>query len=118
MVVQWLQEQGWQVIQAADTAARTPGVDIIARRPPEKELWITVKGHPERSRYVQARHWFAGAVFDLVSYRNQGAERYLALALPDGYTTYSALAVKSGWLKKTMPFTILWVSENGRVRSE
>lgn len=117
-VVEWLKQQGWEIVQAVDTAAKTPGVDIIARRPPEKELWVTVKGFPQKSKYVQARHWFAGAIFDLVTYRDKNADLYLAVALPDGYKTYWGLAAKTGWLKKTLPFTILWVREGGEVRSE
>jgi hypothetical protein len=118
VVVEWLKVQGWEIVQAVDTAAKTPGVDIIARRPPDKELWVTVKGFREKSKYVQARHWFASAIFDLVTYRDQKPELYLAVALPDGYATYRGLAAKVGWLKKTMPFTILWVGADGTVRSE
>jgi hypothetical protein len=117
-VVRWLEQQGWTVVQAADTAARTPGIDIVAKREPNKVLWTTVKGFPERSRHVQARHWFAGAIFDLVTYRDRDADPYLALALPDGFVTYRNLAGRIGWLKEAMRFSIFWVAQDGSVRSE
>jgi hypothetical protein len=114
----WLEAQGWVITQAADTATRAPGVDLVARRLPDKELWVTVKGWPESCPHTQARHWFAGVLFDLVLYRNENSHLYLAAALPDGYATYRNLAERTTWLRRTMPFTLIWVAADGKVRSE
>lgn len=41
---------------------------------------------------MQARHWFAGAVFDLLLCRGESETADLALGLPDGYSAYAGLA--------------------------
>jgi len=38
--------------------------------------------------------------------------------LPDGFTTYLGLVKRVAWLRKAMPFSIFWVSEDGPVREE
>lgn len=102
----------------ADTASRAPGKDIVAITPNGNELWISVKGYPEKSPNVQARHWFSGSVFDLILYHGENPNITLALALPDGFITYANLVPRVNWLKQTMPFEIFWVSEDGNVRKE
>lgn len=109
---------GYSIQSVADTAARTPGTDIVAVGPDGQELWVSVKGFPTSSPSVQARHWFAGAVFDLVLYRNERPDLQLAVALPDGFTTYARLAGRTAWLREQMPFTIFWIAESGQVRAE
>lgn len=117
-LIAWLVERSWRIQSAANTAARTPGKDVIAAGPDGRELWVSVKGYPENSPNVQARHWYAGALFDLVLYRDEGSSARLAIALPDGFKTYQGLAGRTSWLRKTMPFCIFWVSEDGSVRAE
>ena len=118
VAVEWLAAQGWMVVQAPNPVAEAASVDIIARQPPRKELWIVVKGLPEGRQDAQARHWFAEAIFDLIAHRDRNSELYLALALPDGNLTYTGLTAQTGWLKRMLPFTILWVTKDGRVRSD
>lgn len=117
-VVSHLMRSGYLVRSLADTASREAGKDIIAVAPDGNELWVSVKGYPERSRNVQARHWFSGAVFDLVLYRGQSPSVTLALALPDGFTTYTNLLPRINWLKSSMQFQVFWVDHNGNVRVE
>lgn len=117
-LVTWLRDHGYDVIQQANTATREAGKDIVAISADGEELWVSVKGFPERSAHVQARHWFAGAIFDLVLYRGARTDATLALAFPDGFTTYATLAARTAWLRKSMPFTIYWVSEYGDLRIE
>lgn len=117
-LVRWLRERGYDIVQEADTATREAGKDIIAAAADGTELWVSVKGFPERSSHVQARHWFAGAVFDLILYRAERADVRLALAFPESFTTYASLAARVAWLRASMPFTIYWVSESGEVRVE
>jgi hypothetical protein len=117
-LVAWLRDHGFVVKQEANTATREAGTDIIAESASGQELWISVKGYPERSTHVQARHWFANALFDLVLYRNERTNVILAIALPDGFTTYATLARRTTWLRETMPFNIYWIAESGNVRVE
>jgi hypothetical protein len=117
-LVSWLAMRGYSIRSVADTAARAPGKDIIALSPDDRELWVSVKGYPENSPHVQARHWLAGAIFDLVLYRNERPDIELALGLPDGFVTYTSLAARVTWLRRATPFTLFWVAEDGQVREE
>jgi hypothetical protein len=111
----WLRNHGYEDVREVDTAAKTPGVDIVARGPDGGELWVTVKGWLQKSQHVQARHWFAGAVLDLVRYREKGPQLDLAMALPAGFVTYGSLAKSIRWLRREMPFRIYWVGADGQV---
>jgi hypothetical protein len=113
----WLEGSGHRILRVANTATRESGKDIVALAPDERELWVSIKGYPERSSYTQARHWFAGAVLDLILYRAENTRARLALGLPDGFATYTNLANRTAWLQLDMPFAIFWVSETGQVRS-
>lgn len=117
-VVNFLVLNSHTIRSVADTAARTSGKDIIAVSPEGSELWISVKGYPEKSHHVQARHWFSGAVFDLILYHGENPNVKLGIALPDGFVTYENLYPRIKWLKESMPFLIYWVNDNGDVRVE
>jgi hypothetical protein len=117
-VINYLVQNHYTIRSVADTAARNPGKDIIAVSPDDKELWISVKGYPEKSQNVQARHWFSGALFDLVLYYGENSDAKLGIALPEGFVTYSSLLPRIRWLKDSMPFKVYWVRENGSVREE
>lgn len=116
-VVNHLVINGFTIRSVADTASRTSGKDIIASKN-GIELWISVKGYPEKSQHVQARHWFSGAIFDLILYHGENPQVQLGIALPDGFITYGNLVPRIRWLKNSMPFQIYWVSESGAVRVE
>jgi len=120
-LVTWLEQEGWTIHSAADTAAKSAGKDIIAERD-GKTLWVSVKGYPRGTKKThpstQARHWFSHAVFDLVRYRDESDAADLALGLPDSYVTYKNLTARITWLRSHLPFTIYWVSESGNVRSQ
>ncbi|TCP52555.1 hypothetical protein EV586_10936 [Tumebacillus sp. BK434] len=117
-VVSYLVQKGYTIRSVANTTSREQGKDIVALEPDGNELWISVKGYPEKSQHVQARHWFSQVIFDLILYRGTSSTAKLALALPEGFTTYANLSPRVEWLKQTMPFEIFWVSENGSVRVE
>ena len=118
VLVSWLVRQGYTIRKVSDTAARAQGKDIIAVDSSEKEHWISVKGYPEKSSNVQARHWFSDALMSLTLYRDENSSVNLGLALPDGFATYLNLAPRIEWLRRAMPFTVYWVSEEGQVRAE
>jgi hypothetical protein len=115
VLVAHLVSEGYSIRSVADTESRAQGKDIVAISKESKELWISVKGYPENSPNTQARHWFSGAVFDLLLYRGQNPDVILALGLPDGFPTYKGLAPRIKWLQDSMPFTIYWVAESGKV---
>jgi len=118
-LVAWLTGEGYKIIGAANTASRSRGVDIIAENVQGKTLWINVKGYPDTSRHVQARHYFASAIFDLILYRGESASVQLGIGLPAGFTTYTNLARKIQWMRKEiLPFDIYWINEAGQVRKE
>ncbi|MGO4500028.1 hypothetical protein AB4114_29555, partial [Paenibacillus sp. 2RAB27] len=117
-VVGYLASKGYLIRSVANTAARTPGKDIVALDPNGKELWVSVKGYPEKSPNTQARHWFSSAIFDLILYHGENPEVTLAIAFPQGFQTYSNLVPRILWLKDSLPFTIYWVDETGNVTVE
>lgn len=117
-VVKWLVHRGYTIRSVANTESREAGKDIVAVGPEGRRLWVSVKGWPESSPNTQARHWFAGALFDLVLWRGEDHEVELGLALPGGYATYHNLAPRCTWLRSAMPFSIYWVSETGEVTAE
>ena len=122
-LVAWLRSQGYEIRRVADTASKQQGVDIIAVKN-GKELWISVKGYPEsRNRTpapAQARHWFSGAVFDGLLYRDADPNVQLALAFPDlsRRYTYRRLASRMKWLRANLPLRIYWVTDSGEVIAE
>lgn len=113
-LVEHLVREGYRILRSANTASRERGVDIEAESDGQL-LWISVKGFPTSSRHVQARHWFAGAVLDLVLYRERRKDVNLALGLPAGFKTYEKLAGRVTWLRASTPFLIFWVDDRGRV---
>lgn len=117
-VVNYLVHNNCEIRSVADTASRLPGVDIIAITAEGKELWISVKGYPDKSPNVQARHWFSGAVFDLILYHGENPDVQLGIALPYGFATYKNLLPRIKWLKETLAFHVYWVNENKEVRLE
>lgn len=116
-----LRTAGWRLLSIANTATKEAGVDIVAVDPEGSEWWITVKGYPERTTDkktnppTQARHWFAGALFDVVVYRTARRDIRIGVALPAGYKTYENLAKKSAWLHEQAKFRYFLVGEDGTV---
>jgi len=117
-IVSELARNGFQIRRVADTESHEPGRDIEAVGPDGRGLWISVKGFPEKSASVQARHWFAGAVFDLLLYRDENSMVELALGLPKGFSTYENLTTRVKWARPQLPFVIYWVDEQGSVTVE
>lgn len=117
-VVGYLAKNGYYIHSVSKTASHTSGKDIVATTPDGDEIWVMVKGYPEKSNEVQARHWFSQAFFDLVLYHGENPSAKLAVALPDGFATYLNLLPRIKWLKETMPFDVIWVANDGKVRTE
>ena len=119
-VVQYLIDQDYKIVSAANTASREQGKDIVAEKD-ETTLWITVKGFPtgtpRTQPSTQAGHWFKQAVFDILQYRGESMENELGLAIPD-FPRYRSLAEKISWMKPFTNFVYYWVKENGEVTVE
>jgi len=113
-IVRYLVSEKWEILTESNTATREQGKDIVAIKN-GKELWVSVKGWPEKSPNMQARHWFAGALFDLVLYKDLNPAVRLAIGIPAGYSTYQNLVGRVLWLRKNLPFEIITVSEQGAV---
>ncbi len=79
---------------------------------------MTVKGFPEKSKNIQARHWFAGALLDLARYREENAEVSLAMGLPGGFTTYEALLRRTSAVRNFLGYSVYWVLPDGTVTRE
>lgn len=118
MLVTYLANNDYKIISVSNTESRESGKDIIAQTPHNNTLWISVKGWPEKSVNTQARHWFSQALFDIILYRDESVDVELALAFPDGYSTYFNLAKRITWFKAQAKYRIFWVSETGSVRIE
>jgi hypothetical protein len=117
-VVSELRARGYRIESVVDTSTKEPGTDIIARSSEGRTLWVSVKGFPQKSSYTQARHWFAGALLDMVLYRAEDADVDLAIALPEGFATYKALVARTVWLRAAVPFSVYWAAESGKVTLE
>ncbi len=115
-IVAWLASHGYEIRSVANTATREAGVDITAVGADGRELWVTVKGYPDNLSSTQARHYFAGAVLDAVLYREEGANREIAVGLPDGFATYSNLVQRTNWFQSAVPLSVFWVTDTGEVR--
>lgn len=118
VLASYLAKNDYKIMSVAKTASHESGKDIEAITPEGKTLWISVKGWPEKSKNTQARHWFSQALFDIILYRDESKDVDLALAFPDGFSTYLNLAKRIGWFKEQAKFKIYWVSKEGLVRSE
>lgn len=117
-LVSYLVTHGYTIRSVAHTASKSPGKDVVALDQSSCELWISVKGYPEKSQNTQARHWFAEAVFDLILYRSENPNVRLAVGLPQGFSTYHRLASRILWLREALPMTIFWVDKAGNVTVE
>lgn len=104
----------WTVLRTSNTQSRETGKDIIATKR-DRELWLSVKGWPDKSSNTQARHWFSGALFDLVLYRTENPTVSLAIGLPGGFRTYESLLPRVRWLRQQLPFEVYFVAQSGAV---
>lgn len=118
-IVSFLKQEGYAIKSFANTQSRQSGKGIIADDTNSLPLWVTVKGFPENRSQTQpatqARHWFSQAIFDLICYHGENPAATLALGIPDVGKTYRNLLKKTEWFKKSLPFKVFWVHEDGSV---
>ena len=118
---------GWTVTEAADTASKSPGIDLVATLD-GRWLAIEVKGFPsnvyehgERRGQPkptqpanQARQWFSHALLGMMLMRNKRADAEIAIALPD-FATYRSLVDRTAISFKLLGFWVYLVGEDGGV---
>lgn len=118
VIVQYLRQKGHKIIRVSNTENREQGKDIVATTHTGQPLWVSVKGLPEKSANIQARHWFSQALFDMILYRSENSNAKLGIGLPDNVPTYLNLVSRVAWFKQACGFTFFWASQNGKVREE
>ncbi|PKN99562.1 MAG: hypothetical protein CVU42_07565 [Chloroflexi bacterium HGW-Chloroflexi-4] len=119
-LVKYLKSLNYNIVQEVDTRTHQRGVDVITEKGGQ-EMWITVKGYPRPKRRtnprLQAAHWFASALYDIIKYREKDNSVQLAFALPD-FERYRNISKGISWFKKASGFTYFWVNNNGMVDEE
>ena len=111
-LVRYLNGEGCTIRKVANTASKERGPDVIAVTSDGGELLISVKGYPQRRPQQQARHWFAAAILDIILWRPDRPDTHLGLCLPR-FRKYMGLAMRTAWLRTTVPFTTYWVIDPG-----
>jgi hypothetical protein len=116
-IVDFLKEQGYTIVHFSDTASKVQGIDIKAKSPQGKLLWVTVKGYPEPDKHPdqQSRHWFSEAIFDVIHYHGRDQSVELGIGLPAGFQSYRTQLEKVSWLKDYLKLKIFLVSKTGEV---
>jgi hypothetical protein len=106
-VVAHLMGQGWLIMSTADTASRSTGPDIEARKA-NLRLMVEVKGYPSvgyrdprrasevkrTNPTLQAKHWFADALLKVVRHRGTHPRDLVATAFPK-FARYESLLAES-----------------------
>ena len=96
LLIDWLRNNGWNIISSANTSTREHGVDVVAERAHER-LGVEVKGYPSRL-YVagpnkgekkntppasQAPKWFAHAIVPAMKLLGREPESRSAICFPN-----------------------------------
>ena len=113
-IVRYLGKAGWEILRSADTTSREAGKDIEAKRG-SRELWVTVKGWPERSVNTQ---------------RGTGLQRHCSISFCTEQTILRLISLSEfqtdsahtrnllpriQWMRENIPFDVFKVSESGDV---
>jgi len=118
VLASYLAKNEFRMMSIANTASRKSGKDIEAITPEGKTLWISVKGWRDKSKNNQARHSFSQGILDIILYRDESKDVELALAFPDGFSTYHNLTKRIKWFQELAKFKIFWISKEGFIRTE
>ncbi|MFI5485653.1 hypothetical protein [Micromonospora echinaurantiaca] len=127
VLCRWLEEQGWRLLQVADTATKQQGTDVVAERAGQR-LHVEVKGYPSKTYAdprragevkptpptLQAKHWYADALVKVLRLREKHSGDQVAMAFPDAPRYRSLLAETAGTLR-TMRIDVFLVTVDGQV---
>lgn len=129
MLRRHLEQNGWTITAAANTATMEPGVDLAARRD-GRELFVEVKGFPTKTYERgakrgepkptppanQAHQWYAHALRTIMQLRHRHAESEVALCFPD-FPTYRKLIDSTRTSLEAIRVGAFLISETGVVTS-
>lgn len=122
-----LHRDGWDVREAADTASKAPGIDLLATKG-HRWLAIEVKGFPSTTYdhgpnrgqpkptqpSNQARQWFSHALLGMMLLRDKRPDAEIAIAFPR-FPTYENLVRRTTVSFGLLGFGVYLVKENGSV---
>lgn len=122
-----LQADDWTVTEAADTATKAPGIDLVATRN-GRWLAIEVKGYPNTTYdhgpnrglpkptlpTNQARQWFSHALLGMMLLRDRRPDAEIAISLP-AFGTYEKLVARTRLSFELLGFGVYFVAENGSI---
>jgi hypothetical protein len=126
-LVAWLIREGWDIRGVADTASRSPGIDVLAERNGQT-LAVEVKGFPSRhyadprradeakptNPATQARQWYSHALLKALLTRDEHSTYEIAIALPD-QPTYRSLYRRTKSSLDLLRIGVLFVTLTGEV---
>lgn len=126
-LVTHLEREGWVIKEAADTASRQRGIDVLAVKD-GRLLAVEVKGYPgttysrgekrgqpkPTAPTNQARHWFAQALLAAVLTRGGREEFEVALCFPD-MPRFRSLLERSAWALERLRVGVYLVREDESV---
>jgi len=118
------------IIRKSNTGARERGPDILAKRNTILRQ-VAVKGYPsdkytqdclggkkgEEKRTdpkLQAKHWLAEAVFEIINAKSQNEKLEVALGLPE-FQLYKDDIRKLRWFVRKIELGVYFVDETGKV---
>lgn len=122
-----LENEGWAIIQRANSATRERGIDLHVERA-EETLLVEAKGYPSTeyrdparagqrkptNPSVQAQHWFAQGLLKALRLQSQHPGATVALAFPD-FPRYRALAADTEGALSKLGVRIFFIGESGNV---
>lgn len=125
----YLENSGYEITEFIEDKHQQ-GHDIEALKD-SQHLIIEVKGYPSdkyvsgekrgqkkpTSPYLQARHWFADAVFKLLLAKSKDWNVSIALGLPD-FKVYKTLLERLDKVAEKMDLICFFVNQNGNVYKE
>lgn len=126
-LVRHLEQDGWYLLNKADTASKARGHDIHAQKE-NRTLLIEVKGYPstsyrdpnraqEKKRTaptIQAQHWYSHALLKAMRLQTSYPNATIAVGLPD-FPRYRKLFEETGLALQKLNLQIWGVSEDGEV---
>jgi hypothetical protein len=123
--------EGFEILIKSNTAKRTQGPDILARKG-NILRHVEVKGYPSQ-RYMrdvpggrkgnfkrtspatQARHWFSDGLFELILSKSENESVQIALGLPE-FNTYLKLLNQIKYFREKMELYCYLVNKDGKVK--
>jgi len=122
--------EGFEIIGRSDTNTRQKGPDILAKKRSVLRQ-VAVKGYPsdkytqdfpggkkgEKKRTnprLQAKHWLAEAIFEVVNAKSENSKFEIALGLPK-FQLYQEYIKKLKWIIKQIKLYIYFVDKGGKV---